>query len=458
MESEDRRPVLIVATLSAFLIPFTGAALNVALPQMGSELSADGVALGWFVTSFLLAAAMFLVPLGKLADIRGRKQVFMVGAWIFAATSLLLALASSTPVVIMLRALQGFGGAMIFGNGVALLTSVYPANERGRVIGVNIAAVYCGLSMGPFIGGFLTQQLGWRSIFVVTALLSVATALISTWKLKGEWVAANKESFDSTGSLLYCATMFALMYGLSELPAPHGLGYLVAGALGLVAFIYWEAGARHPILELRLFRDNLAFAYSNLAALLIYGATAAVGFLLSLHLHYVKGLSPQDTGFVLLAQPVVMAAFSPLAGKLSDRIEPRTLASAGMAITCLGLLILASIDTESSLWFIVATLMLLGFGFALFSSPNTNAIMSSVEKRFYGVASGTMGTMRLLGQMLSMCISMLIIANVIGRVQITPEHGTLLVQSARVTYLIFAALCFGGILASQARGNIHQAT
>ena len=455
MEPEDRRPVLIIATLSAFLIPFTGAALNVALPQMGNELSADGVALGWFVTSFLLAAAMFLVPMGRLADIRGRKRVFMYGAWIFAATSLLLALASSSAQVIVLRALQGFGGAMIFGNGVALLTSVYPASERGRVIGINIAAVYSGLSMGPFIGGLLTQQLGWRSIFVVTAILSVATALITTWKLKSEWITANAENFDFTGSVLYCATMFALMYGLSELPAAHGFGYLVAGVLGLIAFLFWEARVRHPILELRLFRDNAGFAYSNLAALLNYGATAAVGFLLSLYLHYVKGLSPQDTGFILLAQPVVMAAFSPLAGKLSDRIEPRMLASAGMAITCLGLLILASIDAESSLWFIVATLILLGFGFALFSSPNTNAIMSSVEKQFYGVASGTMGTMRLVGQMLSMCISMLIIANVIGRVQITPEHGALLIQASRVTYLIFAALCFAGILASQARGNIR---
>ncbi len=455
MNAAEKRPVLVVATLSAFLTPFMGAALNVALPQMGKEFSADGVTLGWMANSYLLAAAMFLVPLGKIADLRGRKRIFMLGTWIFAATSLLLVLAPSPTVVIALRAVQGVGGAMVFGTGVALLASVYPAGELGRVLGINVAAVYSGLSLGPFVGGLLTQQLGWRSIFVLTTILAFATALVTTWKLKGERSSARGEKFDLGGSLLFSVAVAAVIYGFSSLPAPHGFWLIGSGSLGLVAFVLWEARAQHPVLDVGLFRNNPVFAFSSLAALLHYGATWAVGFLLSLYLQFVKGLSPQETGLVLVSQPIMMAIFSPLAGILSDRIEPRIVASLGMALTCLGLFVLASVGAGSSLLLVVMTLIVLGFGFALFSSPNSNAIMSSVDKRFYGVASGTLGTMRVIGQTLSMGISMSFIGVFIGHMEITPEHGVALVKTVRVAFLVFGALCFGGVFASLARGKMR---
>ena len=455
MDADERKPVLVVATLSAFLTSFSSAALNVALPQMGNELSADGVTLGWIVSVYPLTAAMFLVPLGKIADIKGRKRIFQIGTWIFALASLLLALTSSSTVMIALRAVQGLGGAMMFGTGFALLTSVYPADKRGRALGINVAAVYSGLSLGPFVGGFLTQQLGWRSIFYFTTILGVATALITTWNLRGEWASAREEEFDFKGSLLFSATIIAVMYGFSSLPAAHGFWLLGAGVSGLVAFFLWEARTQHPILHVGLFRNNLVFAFSNLAALLNYCATSAVGFLLSLYLQFVKGLSPQETGLVLVSQPIVMAIFTPLAGGLSDRIEPRIVASLGMAFTCLGLFVLASVGAGSSLLFIVVTLIVLGFGFALFSSPNANAIMSSVDGKLYGVASGTMGTMRFIGQMVSIGISMSIIAVFIGPIQITPEHGVGLVKTVRVAFLVFGALCFGGVFASLARGKVR---
>jgi len=422
---------------------------------MGSDLAADGVLLGWIVTAFLLSAAMFLVPIGRVSDMCGRRRIFKIGAWIFAVTSLLIALASSPWVVIALRALQGLGGAMIFGNGAALLASVYPAHDRGRVLGIYIGTVYIGQSVGPFFGGFLTQHLGWRSIFAVTTMLAFATAAITAWKLKSEMDTVHDEEFDLAGSALYCVTMFALMYGLSVLPTPHGFAYLAASTAGLVAFFHRQNNIPHPILQVSLFRDNTVFALSNLAALLNYSATFAVGFLLSLYLQLVKGLSPQDAGLILLSQPVVMAVSSPLAGKLSDRIEPRMLASVGMALTCLALLVQASLDAESSLWLVVGTLLVHGLGFGLFSSPNTNAVMGAVEKNLYGVASGIMSTMRVMGQMLSMSICMLIIANFIGRVQLTSGHAALLIQTSRVTFLIFAVMCFGGIVASMARGNLR---
>ena len=225
--------------------------------------------------------------------------------------------------------------------------------------------------------------------------------------------------------------------------------------LGLAAFVFWEARVRHPVLEIGLFRDNPVFAFSSLAALLHYGATWAVGFLLSLYLHFVKGLSPQETGLVLVAQPVMMAIFSPLAGALSDRIEPRIVASLGMALTCVGLLVLASAGAGTGLALIVAAQVVLGFGFALFSSPNANAIMSSVDKRLYGVASGALGTVRVFGQTLSMGISMSFIAVFIGHVEITPAHGAALVQTVRAAFLVFGALCLAGVFASLARGKLR---
>ncbi|HDL15217.1 MAG TPA: MFS transporter, partial [Euryarchaeota archaeon] len=215
----------------------------------------------------------------------------------------------------------------------------------------------------------------------------------------------------------------------------------------------FEEKAESPVLDMDIFRRNRVFTYSNIAAFISYSATFSVGFLLSLYLQYIKGLSPQDTGFVLLSQPFIMTVFSPYAGKLSDRIEPRKIASLGMAITTIGISLLILLDKNTSLEFIILSIVILGFGFALFSSPNTNAIMSSVEKKFYGVASATRGTMRLTGQMLSMGIVMLIFSLYIGRVQITPGNYLAFLKSTRIIFLIFTLLCILGIYISLKTGD-----
>jgi len=432
-----------------------GSAINIALPSIGEEFAMGAVLLSWVATSFLLAAAMFLVPIGRIADIHGRKRVFTYGIIIFIVSSILCAVSMSATMLICFRVLQGIGSAMIFGTGVAILTSVFPVGERGRALGINVAAVYIGLSLGPFIGGFLTQYFGWRSIFVATVPLGLIVISVLLWKLKGEWAEARGEKFDLAGAIFYGFALVAIMYGFSMLPELYGAGLILLGAIGILAFVWWEMRVVSPILDIRLFRHNMVFAFSNLAALINYSATFAVGFLLSLYLQYIKDLSPLNAGLVLISQPVMMAIFSPLAGRLSDRVEPRIVASIGMALTATALFLFTSIGEETTLPFIVASLVVLGFGLALFSSPNTNAVMSSVEKRSYGVASGTLGTMRLIGQMLSMGIAMLIIAVYIGSVQITPEYYLLFVKSVKVAFIIFAILCFGGIFASLARGRLR---
>ncbi|HET7317963.1 MAG TPA: MFS transporter, partial [Nitrospirota bacterium] len=375
---------------------------------------------------------------------------------IFRASSLLLAVSPSAPVLIAFRLLQGFGSAMIFGTGMAILTSVFPAAERGRVLGMNVAAVYLGLSLGPTLGGFLTHQFGWRSIFLMNVPLGLLVIFFLATKLKTlEWAEARGERFDFAGALLYSASLVSIMYGLSLLPRRMGIVLTAAGAAGAVMFVLWERSAESPLLDMDLFFHNATFAFSNLAALINYSATNAVAFLMSLYLQYLKGFTPQGAGMVLVSQPLVMAVFSPLAGRLSDRIEPRVVASIGMAITASGLFLFTFLDESSSVGFDLFGLVLLGFGFALFSSPNTNAVMSSIEKKFYGVGSATLGTMRLTGQMLSMGIAMVIFALSIGSARITPEYYPLFLKSMKTGFVIFSTLCFAGIFASLARGKVR---
>ena len=306
---------------------------------------------------------------------------------------------------------------MIFGTGTALLISAYPLQERGRVLGINVAFVYIGLSAGPFVGGLLTQYLGWRSIFWVNAAFGLLPVIITLWQIRGEWAHAKGEKLDLTGSIVYGLGLVATIFGFSALPDWTGFAALAAGAAIIFLFVRVELATENPVLNVRLFVHNRIFAFSNLAAFINYAATFGVGFLLSLYLQYILLLPPQSAGLVLVAMPAVQAAFSPLAGRLSDRFEPQTIASTGMAVTTLGLLLLVFIDGPTPLWYIVMSLILLGFGFALFSSPNTNAVMSSVDKRVLSVASATLGTMRLTGQMFSMGIAMLIIALVMGRLR-----------------------------------------
>jgi MFS family permease len=302
-------------------------------------------------------------------------------------------------------------------------------------------------------GGLLTQHFGWRSIFMLIVPMCLVVWGLVFGKLKGEWADAQGEKFDLPGSFIYCLSLVTLIFGFSRLPAMVGIYCVGVAFIGFLLFVKLEMRAAFPVLDLRLFKENRIFAFSSLAALINYSATFAVGFLLSLYLQYVQGMSPQKAGLVLIAQPIFMAAFSPLAGKLSDRFEAHMVASLGMALTVVGMLLLLLLHSGTPIPFIVVSLIFIGFGFALFSSPNTNAVMSSVTKEFYGVASATLGTMRLTGQMLSMAITMLVMALYIGKAKITPASQNQFLLAMHTTFLIFSMLCTAGVFASLARGK-----
>jgi EmrB/QacA subfamily drug resistance transporter len=439
---------LLVASIASFFTPFMGSSVNIALPAIGLDFGADAVLLNWVTNAFLLSAAIFAVPFGRIADIHGMKKIFTYGMIIFTIASIFCAISPSSFYLILSRLLQGIGTAMIFVTGLAIITSVYPPQQRGKAIGINIAAVYVGLSLGPVLGGLMTEYLGWRSLFLLMVPFGILVISLVIWKLKDEWAASRGEKFDLQGSILYCLMLFLIMYGFADLPNILGIVMLVLGIVGLLSFIMWELKVDSPVFNVRLFSQNKTFTYSSLAALINYSATFAVTLLLSFYLQYVRDLDPHVAGLILVSQPIVMAITAPVAGRLSDRFNARHIAAIGMATVTLGLATFILLDGNTPISDIIIGLVILGLGFGLFSSPNTNVIMGSVQRKFYGVASATVSTMRLIGQTMSIGIATLIFALFIGRVQITPAQFPALLESIHILFIIFTALCFIGIYAS----------
>ncbi len=444
---------LIIASVAAFISPFMGSAINIALPGIGESLSMDVVSLGWVATIYLLSSAVILVPAGKLADIYGRKKLFKLGIIAYTFASGLCAFSPSGNILLLSRVVQGLGAGVIYCTGVAILISVYPPDKRGRALGINVASVYVGLTSGPFIGGLMVHHLGWRSIFILNSILGLFIIILIHMKLKGEWKESKESKFDIKGSLIYSAAILSLMWGMSSLPEIYGFVLIASGAAGLVFFYLFESRARYPVVNFRVFSQNRLFTLSNLAAFIHYSSTFAVFFFLSMYLQYVSGLDPQSAGLVLVAQPVIMAVLSPFAGRLSERFEPRFLATTGMAITGFALLLLIMLGAGSPISWVIMSQVILGIGFAIFSSPNMNAIMGSVKKKYYGFASGMAATMRLVGQTFSMGISMMMISIFIGAADVSIENQGLFLSSMKISFMIFFGLCIIGIFASAARGK-----
>jgi EmrB/QacA subfamily drug resistance transporter len=448
--------VIIVSSLASFMIAFMGSAINIALPVIGQEFHSGAVLLSWLATAYILTAAVLLIPAGKLSDIYGRSKFLKLGIFVFTAGSFLCALSASDTELLIFRLVQGLGSSLVFATITAILVSAFPVNERGKILGINVTAVYIGLSSGPFFGGIITHNIGWRYIFYLISLIGAAIFVLLLVKLKAEWKEAENEKFDVSGSVIYVLSLTLIMLGLTFLPNFPGIALLVIGVFIIYVFFKIESKKEYPVFNVKVFLSNRTFTFSNLSALINYSATFAITFLLSIYLQNVEGLTAQHAGLILVTQPLVMALLSPFAGRLSDKFEPQIVSSAGMAILTMGLVIFAFINTGYGLVLIILNLAIVGFGFALFSSPNANAIMSSIEKKYYGVASSTLGSMRMIGQMFSMGIVIVIFTLLIGKSVITPEHNVSFMHSLRIAFIIFSILCFIGIFTSLLRGKIHE--
>jgi MFS family permease len=331
---------------------------------------------------------------------------------------------------------------------MAIVMSAFEPHERGKMIGLNVMAVYVGLSIAPVLGGILTSSWGWRSLFFINsgAVLLIILAIIT--KVKAEWAVPNKAKFDFKGTLIYMISISGLMYGFSHLPKPEAIILTLSGIIGLILFTKYELKHPNPVFEMQLFFKNKLFAFSNLSAFINYAATFGITFVFSLYLQYVKGLSPKEAGLILIAQPIVMAFVSSFSGKLSDTKDPRVLASIGMGISAVGLLMLTFIRQDTNYTYIIVALLILGFGFGMFSSPNTNSVMSSVEKRFLGLASATVSTMRTTGMMFSMAVAALSVHVFLGDAKINTANLDVFMLSIKAVLITFTFLCIIGIFTS----------
>lgn len=448
LKTSNVNAILFVICLSSSLVPFMGSALNLALPYINEDFSINASLSGWIPTSYMLSTAIFQIPCAKFADMIGRRKVFVWGLILFILFTVLSGVASSVVSLIIYRFLSGIGSAMIFGTSAAILMSAIPLQKRGQALGINAATVYFSLAAGPFLGGILTQYWGWQSIFYISALIAFLVLIGSLFAIKENWKEERKQTFDITGSALYALGLSAIIYGFTILPAIFGFILLAVGIFIMVVFSVYENKQTNPVFNIKVFFENRVFKYSSLSALINYSATFAISFMLSLYLQYVRGLSPRDAGFILIVQSIMMAVVSFASGKLSDKMSASFLSTLGMSIIFVGLIGLCFIGESTNFYIIIALLILIGFGFGVFSSPNMNILMSSVDKQYYGFASATAGTMRLVGQSLSMGIAMMSISLLIGDIKFSAAVHTELMYSMRITFIICSVLCLFGVYAS----------
>lgn len=449
-----RKTALIICLVSSFVQPFCGTGITVALPSIAKELHLDAPTVPWVVTIFLLASCIFMLPMGRLADIYGRKKMFATGWALFSVTSFIVSFSVNGLMLLTLRAFQGIAGSMFLGASVGILSSVYPREERGRVLGLSVAAYYLGSALGPAVGGVLTQHFGWRSIYLTMVPLALLMWVMIVTRLRSEWADAHGEKFDATGSLIYGVSLAAIMYGVSRLPDLLGLAPMAAGIVGLGGFWWWEGRTKSPVLNVQLFRGNLGFVLANLAALINFSASMSTAFLLSIYLQNVKGFTPQTAGLILIAQPLVQGFLSSPAGQLADRTGAhRLISSFGMGVTAVALFLFSRMGMQTPIWAVMGTLMLLGVGFAFFAPANMSVVMNSVDKKYFGVAAAVVATMRYVGQMLSSGIAAVIFATYMGRTAISLAPVSLLITSINVAFTLGCGICTAGVIVTLATGR-----
>jgi EmrB/QacA subfamily drug resistance transporter len=444
-----RGQVLLVATFNGFLVTFMSSAVNIALPLIQKDFAISAVKLSWISLAYSLVAGAVLLPVGRASDLLGRVRLFTWGLVLFSLFSLASAFAPSANILLALRALHGTALGIGWATSAALVTLAYPVETRGRALGINVAGVYLGLTLGPVLGGIIVDNLGWRSLFLVTAGLGLLNLAAPLRKMRALDERAPKVGrFDTVGSFGYAIGLSALLVGFSLLPGVHGALVILLGVVFLAGFIWWETRASDPLLQVDLFRRNRVFAFSNVANLINYAATSAVVLLMSYYLQYNRALSAETAGLVLMASTLVQTAFSPVAGRLADIVKPKILATIGMIACAISLFALAFLSTTTPYWYIILVTCGLGFGYAFFSAPNTHNIMGSIERKWFGVGSATVAMMRLAGQNLSVGVATLVLAIQVGRHDIQATDYPNLLSGVRISFFIFAVLCLVGIPAS----------
>lgn len=447
MENKEiNKELLIVGILVSFLTPFVRSSINLALPNLAIEFELSAVFLTWISTIYLLVNAILYIPFGRIGDIFGRKRIFQYGLVIFTVSSFVSAFSISGEMFLILRVFQAIGNAMIFANLNAMISSAFSENTRGKAFGLTSMGVFVGLIVGPILGGFITEILGWRTLFYFDTIIGLAAAYSIT-RFKHDWIDAEGEKLDILGSFLLGISLIAIIYGFSDFTSSYSLFIIIAGIITLSIFYLVEKRVTFPLINLDLFK-NRRFTFGNITAFINYGAFVSVGFILSLYLQYLKGYGPLTAGLIVSIQSIVMVIVSPFAGRLSDKINPGNVSTMGMILTTIGIALMTLINYENAPYIGVISLIIFGAGIGLFYSSNTKVIMSSVDRKYFGVASAMLSNFRSIGQIFGMGLVMIIISSLLGNMQIMPSNHPELFTSIKISLVALAALSSVGILTS----------
>ncbi|MCL2150653.1 MAG: MFS transporter [Coriobacteriia bacterium] len=454
--------VVFVLMLASIVSSFSASALNVSIPAIGAEFLVSVASLGQFIVSFTICSVALTLPLGRFGDLSSRRTLLMCGLMLFSASAAITAFVPSMSLMLVMRVISGIGGACIFATTQAIMADAFPPQVRGRMLGLSTSAVYIGQAAGPILGGFITQHLGWRMVFIFMAALGLTAFFVALGRLPKNSSRVESSALihnlDIFGMILYMSGIAMLAWGLNNLTGNIVADILaVVGLVILAGFIWWENRASSPLLDLRLFKNGLSFGLSNLSALMNYGSTFAVSYLMSIYLQQIKGFGADISGLVLITAPVVQATVTILAGRLSDRYSPFKLASMGSACCAAALISFIFVGPDSSMVHIFANLILVGTGFGLFASPNTNAVMSLVPRGDLGIAASFLGTMRNLGQVSGMAVITIVMTFFLGSQPITQVAPTDLAHVIRVCFTIFSCICLLGVFTSLQR-NRHVKT
>lgn len=439
--------VVFIAALTSFFGVFLSNGIIIGVPAIAQDFAMNNVIQNWIPTIFFLVMAVFTVPAGQISGKFGVKKSLLAGVVIFLIGSVGAALSFSTESFMLFRIIQGASVALVNVSGMAMVVSAVKPQNRGKALGFTVTGIYLATSLSPVICGSLVYNLGWRSIFYVVIPFLVLCILLMIVKVPQEWKTYEHDKIDKVGSVLYAIGILLFIYGFTNLVNQTGIILTVAGIILLVVFAMWELRQTSPVFNMNLFK-NMKFTSSNIAALCSYLAIMVVTTILNYHFQYVRGWNAQMAGLILIVTPIIMAIIAPNSGKLSDRIHPQKLAAIGMAIATVALLILTFLNGNTPVYLVVIAMILQGVGMGLFSSPNMNAIMSSVPPKDAPTASASQATMRTIGQTMSLGLLTLIFAWIMGNLPLSTQYADLIVQSSQTICLICMVACLVSIFAS----------
>lgn len=449
----ERRIVLIACCISGMVTPLLSTMMNLSLPAIEADFGVGSHLAAYVNTAFLLSSVVFMLPLAKVSDIIGKKRMFMIGLVVIAVACILGSLSPSFVWLLGCRVMMGAGSAVMASTSISLITDIYPRDSRGGAIGMQTMFVYIGLALGPPLGGFLTDVIGWHGLFLIIVPLAAASLMCMSM-FRHDIRPASGARLDVRGSVLYGMGIVLTMGGVINMPQTWAFAMLAAGIVVMSLFVWWQVRIPNYLLNVRLFRSKV-FSGSCLAAFLNYAASYSVSYFMSLYLQQIGLISSTQAGLLMLIQAGIQAFLTPVFGRISDKVaDKRILPTGGMVLTAAGVGTFFLYGTEVDYGLVVTTMVIIGLGLGMFSAPNTSVVMGSVRPEETSEASATVAVMRQTGMMVSMGIAMLFISVIMGDMDsLTPEtYGTFLTVM-HCSFAVCLVMCIVGVAASMLRGR-----